>query len=414
MNIYLVVILVILLGRYVLEVAVEWLNVKCASPELPKEYEGFYDAEKYRKVQEYLKETTYFNLTRDTVFTGITVAFILAGGFNFVDRIARSLHQAHVVRGLIFFGILMLAHQIISVPFSAYRTFVIEEKFGFNRTTVKTFILDIVKTLTLGVILGGIVLSSVLWFFSVMGRWAWFYCWVGVTLFQLFLAFIAPVVIMPLFNKFIPLEEGKLKSAIEEYAKSQNFKMKGIFKMDASRRSTKSNAFFTGFGKYRRIALFDNLIQRHSVEELVSVLAHEIGHYKKKHFVKIMGLSIVTSGIMFFILSFFINNEGLFSAFKMEQTSIYASLFFFGFLYIPVGFVFSVLANFLSRHYEYEADDFAVKTYGKPQEFILALKKLTVDNLSNLTPHPLKVFLHYSHPPILKRIEVIRKINVSL
>ncbi|MCK4422619.1 MAG: M48 family metallopeptidase, partial [Candidatus Omnitrophica bacterium] len=224
-----------------------------------------------------------------------------------------------------------------------------------------------------------------------------------------FLMFIAPVVIMPLFNKFIPLEEGDLKKAIEDYACSQNFKMKGVFKMDGSKRSTKSNAFFTGFGKFRRIVLFDTLIERHSIDGLVSVLAHEIGHYKKKHIFQGMLISIITTGWMFFILSFFINNQGLFTAFKMQHISIYASLFFFGFLYTPINLIMSLLGSALSRKNEYEADAYAALTYKKPEAMIEALKKLSVDNLSNLTPHSLKVFFEYSHPPVLDRIRAIKK-----
>ncbi|HIJ21259.1 MAG TPA: M48 family metallopeptidase, partial [Deltaproteobacteria bacterium] len=233
------------------------------------------------------------------------------------------------------------------------------------------------------------------------------YCWIALTLFQLFLLFIAPVVIMPIFNKFVPLEEGELKTAIREYAEEQGFKMKGIFSMDGSKRSTKSNAFFTGFGRFRRIVLFDTLIEKHSVDELVSILAHEIGHYRKKHIFKSVLISILTTGLMFFILSLFINNKDLFAAFQMQETSIYASLFFFGFLYAPIETVVGILGNILSRRHEYEADAYAIKTTHKPQAMITALKKLSVDNLSNLTPHPLKVFLGYSHPPVLERIRAI-------
>jgi STE24 endopeptidase len=217
------------------------------------------------------------------------------------------------------------------------------------------------------------------------------------------------VVIMPLFNKFFPIEEGELKRAIEDYAAKQDFKLKGIFTMDGSKRSTKSNAFFTGFGRFRRIVLFDTLIPKHTVEELVSVLAHEMGHYKKGHIRKSIVLSILTTGVMFFILSLFINNKELFSAFKMQETSIYASLVFFGFLYTPIEMILSVFENILSRRHEYDSDAYAVTTYKKPEAMITALKKLNVDNLSNLTPHPLKVFLSYSHPPILERIKAIRK-----
>lgn len=226
---------------------------------------------------------------------------------------------------------------------------------------------------------------------------------------QIVLTFFAPVVILPLFNKFYPLEDGELKTAIENYARSQNFRMKGVFRMDASKRSTKTNAFFTGFGRFRRILLFDTLIEKHSVDELVSILAHEMGHYKKKHIFKSVLMSIMTTGLMFFLISFFINNKGLFSAFKMQTTSIYASLIFFAFLYAPINVVVSIFSKMLSRRREYEADAYAVGTYRKPGSMISALKKLTVENLANLTPHPLKVFLTYSHPPVLERIRAIRR-----
>lgn len=408
MNVYLVIILIILIGEYVLDLIVESLNLKYASPILPEEFQGYYDADKYTQSQNYLKDRTNFSLLKDTIFISVIVAFILIGGFNFLDNFARSFGFGPIATGLVFAGILLLASQIIGIPFSAYRTFVIEEKYDFNRTTAKTFVSDILKSWILGALIGGIVFAGVVWFFDKMGRWAWLYCWIGVVIFQLFLTFIAPVAIMPLFNKFVPLENAELKSTIENYARSQDFKIKGIFKIDASKRSTKSNAFFTGFGKYRRIALFDTLIQKHSIDELVSVLAHEIGHYKKRHIIKMIILSILSAGLMFFILSFFINNKALFAAFKMEEVSVYASLVFFGFLYIPISFILSIFTNFLSRKYEYEADLFAASTYKKPEAMILALKKLVVDNLANLTPHPLKVFLHYNHPPALERIDAIR------
>jgi len=409
MNVYLIIILAILIGDYVLNLIVESLNLRHLRTDLPGEFKGYYDAEKYKQAQNYLKENVRFETVTETIFLLITLAFILAGGFNIVDRWARNFHFGPISTGLIFAGVLLLAFQFLHLPFSAYHTFVIEEKYGFNRTTLKTFILDILKSWLLTVIIGGIVFSGILWFFGKAGNLAWLYSWLALTIFQVFLMFIAPVVIMPLFNKFIPLEEGELKKAIEDYAKSQNFKMKGVFKMDGSKRSTKSNAFFTGFGKFRRIVLFDTLIEKHTVDELVSVLAHEMGHYKKKHIFKSIVISIITTGLMFFILSLFINNPGLFLAFKMEETSIYASLFFFGFLYAPINLILSILLHLLSRKHEYEADAFATSTYRQPEAMITALKKLSVDNLSNLTPHPLKVFLQYSHPPVLERIQTIRR-----
>jgi len=411
MNIYLVIILFIIIGNYLLDIVVETLNVRHIKTNLPTEFEGYYDAEEYKRAQNYLKENTRFGIIAATITTPITVAFILVGGFNFVDQFARSFQFGPITTGLIFAGILLLASQIISIPFSIYSTFFIEEKYGFNRTTVRTFILDILKSWLLTAIIGGTIFSIILWFFDKAGNWAWVYCWVVVILFQIVLTFFAPVVILPLFNKFYPLGDGELKSAIENYVKSQHFKMKGIFKMDASKRSTKSNAFFTGFGKFRRIVLFDTLIKKHTVDELVSILAHEIGHYKKKHILKSMLISIMTTGLMFFLISFFINNEGLFSAFKMQNTSIYASLLFFAFLYAPINMVISIFSKILSRKHEYEADTYAVATYGKPDSMISALKKLTVDNFTNLTPHPLKVFLSYDHPPVLERIQSIQRMR---
>jgi STE24 endopeptidase len=410
MNFYLLFILTILIGSYVLEVLVEILNIKNLKTDLPEEFAGYYDAENYQKSQQYLKENTWFGIITETVFTPLTIAFILLGGFNYVDSLARSFNLGAIPTGLIFAGILLLLSQIIHIPFSAYATFVIEEKYGFNRTTVKTFIMDILKSWLLMAVIGGTVFSIVLWFFEKTGTWAWLYCWGAMIIIQLFLSFIAPVVIMPIFNKFYPLEESELKSTIEDYARAQRFKLKGVFKMDASKRSSKSNAFFTGFGKFRRIVLFDTLIAKHTVDELVSVLAHEMGHYKKKHIITSMIISILTTGLMFFILSLFLNNTGLFAAFKMENTSLYASLLFFGFLYAPIEMVLAIFGNMLSRSHEYAADAYAATTYRKPEAMIAALKKLSVDNLSNLTPHSLKVFLSYSHPPVLERIKALRNL----
>ena len=220
--------------------------------------------------------------------------------------------------------------------------------------------------------------------------------------------FVAPILIMPLFNKFIPLEEGDLKSTILDYAKKEQFSLKGLFTMDGSKRSTKSNAYFTGFGRFRRIVLFDTLIEKHTTQELLTIVAHEMGHYKKQHILKMVVMSILSSGMMFFLLSLFLNNPMLFEAFKMEHISIYASLIFFSFLYSPIESVLSIFGQVMSRKHEYEADAYAVDTTRLPLDFISGLKKLSVDNLSNLTPHPWKVFLEYSHPPVLERIKAIK------
>ncbi|MDD5022495.1 MAG: M48 family metallopeptidase, partial [Endomicrobiaceae bacterium] len=388
-------------------------NVKNMSDALPKEFEGYYDGEKYKKSQNYLKDKTKFSFISSSFVLVAGLVFILAGGFNFVDIFARSFGYSEIVSGLIFISVLMLALNIIKIPFSAYNTFVIEEKYGFNKTTIKTFISDIVKNNLLLLLIGLPIFAVIVWFFMEFDNMAWIYAGITVILFELLLTFVAPVLIMPLFNKYIPLEDGELKTELENYATRENFKMKGLFKMDGSKRSTKSNAFFTGFGKFRRIVLFDTLIAKHTTQELVSVLAHEMGHYKKGHIRKFMIMSLVNIMLMFFILSFFISNVSLFQAFSMEYVSVYGSLVFFGFLYTPISMILSIIQNIISRKYEYEADRYAVVTYKKPEAMIDALKKLSVDNLSNLTPHKFKVFLEYSHPPVLERIKTIKSIELE-
>jgi STE24 endopeptidase len=398
----------VLVLNYLASLAVETLNVRHITGVLPGEFEGYYSADDYARSQRYLKENTVFSLVEDGFFFLVALAAIFLGIFNSLDTMVRTRGLGEVATGAAYLLALLFISQILKIPFSLYQTFVIEEKYGFNRTKPKTFVMDLLKSWLIGAVIAAAVFSCLIWFFKDAGRFAWLYAWISVGAFEIFLIFVAPVVIMPLFNKFTPLDQGALREEIEKYAASRGFKLQGIYKMDSSKRSSKSNAFFTGFGKYKRIVLFDTLIEKHSVEELVSVLAHEIGHYKKRHILKSFLLSFVTMGLMFFILSLFINNKQLFEAFRMENVSVYASLIFFGFLYTPINFVFSIFTNVLSRKHEFEADRFAVETYGKPEEMVLALKKLVIANLSNLTPHPLKVFLDYSHPPVLERIRAIR------
>jgi len=407
MNVYLLAILLILLGGYFLDLIADLLNVRHLGMELPEEFTGVYNQERYRKSQKYLRENTRVAIIEETVMTPLVIAFVVLGGFNCVDRMVRGFHTGEITAGLLFAGSLVLLSQLCSIPFSIYRTFVVEERYGFNKTTPRIFVTDLLKKLLLIALLGGIALSMVLWLFDRFGSLAWIYCWAAVSVIQILLTLIAPAVIMPLFNKFTPLQDGDLKAAIERYAGSQNFALKGIFTMDASRRSTKSNAFFTGFGRYRRVALFDTLIARHPREEIIAILAHEIGHYKKRHHLKSIITIMLATGLMFAMLPLFINNRALFDAFRMEQLSLYASIFFFGFLYIPVQTVIGILLNMLSRRHEYEADAYAARTCGRPESMIAALKKLSIDNLSNLTPHPFKVFLDYSHPPVLHRIRAL-------
>ena len=409
MNIYLIVVLAIIILDYLLELIIETLNLKHLNPELPEEFKDYYQEDKYTKSQKYTKEKTKLGLIQSTLSVIFIIPFILLGGFNYIDRFVRGFGSTEFITGLLFFLILMIASIILSKPFEIYDTFVIEEKYGFNKTTPKTFIIDFFKNLIVSIIIGCILISLILWLFGTFGEFAWLFTWGAITLFMVLLIFLYPAVIMPLFNKFTPLEDCELKETIKIYAEDHDLKMKGIYRMDASKRSSKTNAFFGGFGKFRRIVLYDTLIKNHSIDEILTILAHEVGHFKLKHIIKGILISILSIGFMLFILSFFINNKGLFQAFGMEHLSIYASIVFFMYLYTPISKVLSIGRNVHTRKCEYEADNFAVKTTNKSDNFITALKKLSVDNLANLTPHPLKVFIKYSHPPILKRIFVIRK-----
>ena len=407
MNGYLIFILAVILIGYILDTCVSLLNLRSLDPNLPEEFADVFDTDKYAQSQEYTRVSTRFGLLQGSIMTALTLLFILLGGFNLVDQAARSFSLGTILTGLIFTGLLTLLSGVVNLPFSAYSTFVIEERFGFNKTTWKTFVLDIVKSVILAILIGGPLLAFILWFFEVGGSLAWLYCWLAVVGFTVVLQFLAPVLIMPLFNKFTPLEDGELKDSITNYARQEQFKMKGIYTMDGSKRSTKLNAFFTGFGKFRRIVFFDTLVEKLTTGEIIAVLAHEMGHFKKKHIFKMMGASILQTGVMFFILSLFINNEGLFAAFRMDNLSIYACLIFFGFLYSPISMLLGIAFNYVSRRHEYEADAYAAGSTNEPLELISGLKKLSVTNLSNLTPHPLHVFLNYSHPPVLERIQAL-------
>lgn len=403
MNPYLIFVLAVLLVGYAVERIASVLNARHASPQVPPEFEGLYDPERYRRSQQYLRANTRFGTLVDTVSNAVVVGFILLGGFELVDSFARSPGWAPIPTGLVFAAALALGADLLGLPFSIWRTFVIEQRFGFNRTGKKTFLLDHLKGWVLGGVLGGVLGALVLWLFEAAGEWAWVWCWGVLTVVGAFIAFISPVVIMPLFNKFQPLSEGELRAAIEALACQEDFAKRGIFTCDASRRSSKSNAFFTGFGKTRRIVLYDTLIQKHPTEEIVAILAHEIGHYRKKHIPKQLLASFLTAGLTLYLLSLFVNHRGLFDAFGMTHLSIYGSLVFFGFLYSPITTVLGLFGHRLSRRFEREADDFAARAAGAGP-FIAALKRLAIENLSNLTPHPFYIFLHYSHPPVLARI----------
>ncbi|MEQ9309341.1 MAG: M48 family metallopeptidase [Balneolaceae bacterium] len=411
MNIYLIIIITAIAVDFILDLTSNLLNIRSLSKKLPEEFSEVYDEQTYAKSQEYTKTNTKFGFITGSFDLVLLLVFWFSGGFNILDQWVRSFGFNELITGLFFIVILMVGKSIISLPFSIYSTFVIEERFGFNKTTPKTFIIDLLKGLMLGAIIGIPLLAGILAFFMYTGEWAWLYAWLAVTLFTLMMQYIAPTWIMPLFNKFTPLEEGELRTAIEEYTEKIDFPLQGLFVIDGSKRSSKSNAFFTGFGKNKRVALYDTLIENHSVPELVAVLAHEIGHYKKKHIIKGMVISVVHSAVLFFLLSIFLNAEGLYDAFYMDEMSVYTGLIFFGMLYSPIEMILSIFMQLSSRKHEFEADEYAAKTTKNAEDMVSTLKKLSKDNLSNLTPHSFYVFLNYSHPPVLERIKAIRDLN---
>ena len=414
LNFYLVCILAILLLGALLELIAGLLELRSLHPELPAEFTGVYDRDRYARAQEYTRATTRLALVRRTVGLALTLAFLLLGGFNLVDALARGLGLTPVPTGLVFTGLLALLSGAVQLPFSVYATFGIEERFGLNTTTPLTFLLDTLKGMLLAVVLGGPLLAGVFLLFEAGGPSAWILCWLAVSAFLLVVQFLAPVVLLPLFNRFTPLAEGELRTAITRYVAAERFAVGGIFTMDGSRRSTRANAFFTGFGRFRRIVFFDTLLERLTTAEIVAVLAHEIGHWRLKHISVMVGLSVLQTGLLFFLLSRLLDNPGLFAAFGMEHLSVYGSVVFFGFLYTPIATLLAVGVNGLSRRHEYQADRFAVHTGADAESLISGLKKLSVSNLANLTPHPVNVRLSHSHPPVLERIAALRQVSADV
>ena len=409
MNIFSYIILIALLLQFLLDNIADALNLKALKNEVPPALAGVYQSGEYRKSQEYTRSLTRFGFVTGSFSLLVILLFWFTGGFNFLDQIVRSWGLGSIVNGLIYTGILIIAYELLTLPFSVYTTFVIEERFGFNRTTPRVFITDSLKGLALTILLGGSVLAAILVLFEYAGNNAWLYCWLTITIFNMVVQFIAPIWIMPLFNKFTPMEPGELKDAIQSYARSTGYEVRNISVMDGSKRSTKANAFFTGFGRTKRIALFDTLISKHTIPELIAVLAHEIGHCKKKHVLWGILISIAYTGLIFYLLSVLLGSSGLYQAFYMDHTSIYTGLLFFGLLYTPMEMVLSIALHMFYRRNEYEADRFATQTTAEPASLVDALKKLATENLSNLTPHPFYVFLNYSHPPLLQRVQAIQR-----
>ncbi len=409
MNVYGLIILATLLLDYFLQLTADSLNLRMVQDQVPAEFSEQIDAARYQEAQRYLRVNTRFGIITSTISLAVTLAFWFGGGFAYLDRLVRGWQLPPLAAGLAYIGILLLAKTILELPAAIYHTFVIEARFGFNKTSPATFIADRLKGLALALVLGTPLLAGILWFLEAAGPRAWLYCWLLTTAVLLLLQFIAPTWIMPLFHKFTPLEDGPLKEAIMAYARKVGFSLENVFIIDGSRRSTKANAFFTGFGRHRRVALYDTLLQDHDPEELVAILAHEIGHYRCRHVFKNMLLAIVNLGVMFYLLHIFIAKPELFAAFYVDKPSIPVGLVLFGLLYSPVELLLNLGIQALSRRYEFEADRFAARTTGKPEALVRALKKLAASNLANLHPHPFYVMLHYSHPPLLQRFAALRR-----
>jgi STE24 endopeptidase len=401
------IIIGIIVIDFIFEKYLDYLNTTTMSDVLPGEVKGIYDEEKYKKQQAYQRENQRFELLSSSFSFALTLAMFLFYGFAFVNNLAWGFTTNAILAALFFFGLIMFVSSVLSIPFSIYDIFVIEEKYGFNKTTPKTFVFDTIKGWLLGAVIGGGLLALIVLIYQKTQNMFWIYAWILVSAFSVFMLLFYSNLIVPLFNKQTPLEEGELRDAIKKFADKVGFKLDNIFVINGSKRSTKANAYFTGFGAKKRIVLYDTLINDMETNELVAVLAHEIGHYKKKHVIQGLFISLIQTGIVLFIFSLLINNPYLSKALGVEEPNFHIGLVAFGILYSPVSFVLGIFMNLLSRKNEYQADEFAAVHF-KPDSLASALKKLSVKNLSNLTPHKIYVFFHYSHPTLLQRLEFLK------
>ena len=400
----------IVIFGYALDKVLDYLNSTMWTDKLPAELEGIYDAERYKKSQQYQKDNMKVSFYQSTLSLLLILAMLFFYGFAMVDQWVAGFTNNMIISALVFFGVLGFASDLIGTPFSWYDTFVIEEKYGFNKSTKKIFIMDKLKGWLITAIIGGGLLALIIWFYSMTQEYFWLYAWGAITVFMVFITMFYSNLIVPLFNKQTPLEEGELRDAIFDFCRKVGYKLDNVFVIDGSKRSTKSNAYFSGLGPKKRIVLFDTLVNDLTTDEIVAVLAHEIGHYKKKHTLTGMLLSVVQTGLTLYILSVFIHNQQLAEALGASEPKFHLGLIAFGILYSPISIILGLGMNMISRKNEYQADRYAGEHY-KPQALIEALKKLSIKNLSNLTPHRAYVFFHYSHPPLLKRINALKDVR---
>lgn len=401
------IIVILVIFDFLFNKSLSLLNLKRMVPNLPDDLSGIYDQKKYAQSLDYQKTNILYSFITDSFSLVIFLLMLFLGGFALIDNWVRTITESAYLQSLLFFGILGFALDIITIPFQIYDTFVIEEKFGFNKTTIQTFILDKIKGWGVSTILGGAILLFIQWAYTATGSWFWIIVMGGLSVFMIFMAMFYTQVFVPLFNKLTPLEEGKLKTAIESFAKKAGFKLDNIYVIDGSKRSTKANAYFSGLGSKKRIILYDTLINDLTNEEIVGVLAHEVGHYKNKHILKGLVMSLIQTGILVAVLWYALSNPDLSYALGASQPSFHMSLLAFALLFSPISFIISILSNLLSRKFEYQADAYARENYSATM-LISALIKLSVKSLSNLRPHPLYVFFNYSHPTLLQRMEQLK------
>lgn len=402
-NIFFYIIIAIIIFDFCFERILEYLNIKFRAKPVPKELEGIYNEDEYNKQQNYSKDNSRLSIITSSFSFVVILAFLFMQGFSWLHYLLSSYVENPILLGLAFFGVLGLAMDLIGIPFSIYDTFVIEEKYGFNKTTPKIFILDKLKGYALSIVLGALIYWLIYKFYVLTGTNFWIYTWGVMAAFTLFMSLFYSNIIVPLFNKQTPLAEGELRTAIEEFASKVGFKLNNIYEIDGSKRSTKANAYFTGFGPKKRIVLYDTLIKQLSTDELVAVLAHEIGHNKRKHTVVGLVLSLLQMGVMLYLLGLFVSSPELSMALGVKQPQFHIGLIAFGMLYTPVSMIIGLVMNIISRKNEYEADNYAASNFNS-QSLINALKKLASNNLSNLTPHPFYVWVSYSHPSLHQRV----------
>jgi len=403
-NIIFYLILIIPVTGFIVERYLDHLNTSMWSDILPEKLKGICDDEEYRKTQLYQKDNNRLSFWSSSFNLAVILIMIIAGGFALIDSLARIFSMNIIIISLLFFGIIGFASDLINIPFNCYDTFVIEKKYGFNTMTIRTFITDHIKSWFIVLLIGIPVLGLITWFYYKTGKNFWLYAWGLITVFSIFINLFYSELIVPLFNKQTPLQEGSLRTQIETFAQKTGFKLKNIYIIDGSKRSTKANAYFSGFGPKKRIVLYDTLQKELTEEEIVAVLAHEIGHYKKKHVLLTLLFSVILTGLMLFLFSLVVNSPMLSQALGSKNTSFHLGLIVFGILYSPLSLLIGLLSNYFSRKNEFAADRFVRENF-RPDILAEALKKLSVKNLSNMMPHPAYVFFHYSHPPLLSRLE---------